>query len=145
MEQRRLPYFFQRADFSIIAHDPVDYAEALRAINACDWENELAYRDELKSKGRPVCDPGIIFKAAHGDALHVCPTGKGRGYFYYHYLESRRVLFVCTIRHSYTRECPDLSWSEMPDILYHYFMGNHQWFLYRTGGSTAPARPRGGR
>jgi hypothetical protein len=142
MERRKIPYWIQRADFSTAAHEPVDYEEALRVVREYDWDEEVQYRADLEATGGQFCDPGIVFQAQPGNILQVCPRGEGKGYFRYQYVEKKKIFGVFTVRRTRVRSNMDFHWSELPDLLYHYFADNDQWLMYRTAEGLGLERRR---
>jgi hypothetical protein len=131
---RSLPFWIQRADFSFTEYDAVDHTEAVRIVQNHDWVGELVFRSELESRGVGFCDPGVAFLGEIGETLHICFASESRAYFLYHFVQREKVFGLIPVRRFVTRSNIDLLWSEIPNVIYHYFANNHDWLVSRTEG-----------
>jgi hypothetical protein len=126
---KSLPYWIQRADFSVTDHGPADVAAAIQAFDAHPWPVELHLESELQTEGRDYCPPGIGFVDPDGPILHVCPGADGRALVHFHPKPTgggwfRRAAPSVHTRHGVPR-------SEVVELIHSFFHGQHDWIVQK--------------
>ena len=132
MAQSTIPYWIQRADFSVQDYTAESEQEALQVLLSHDWNVELDFHRQLKSEGEEVCDPGIGFLADPQRILHICPVDLFYAYFHYHYTVKTRVLGIFLCHRDLIGSNMKVRRSELTEILQRFLSGDHHWLLQKT-------------
>ena len=130
-----IPYWIQRADFTSEDYSTVDYKKAERVLKGHDWNAEIKKQEELEQSGKEHCDPGIGFVPDDGRILHICPDGKGKAYFHYHYYETRKILAIIPLRSQQTASKMDINEFELGEVIRRFFLNDHDWLISKAKDS----------
>jgi len=130
---KAIPYWIQRADFSMTAHGPVGLTDGVRAFEMHDWRHELESYSKLESAGTECCPPGIGFVGPAGDILHICPSENGRVVVHYHFTGTRKLLGFVRVPRTIVETRPEMHRSVVSELIGFFFEGRHEWMLEKLG------------
>ena len=125
-----IPYWIQRADFSVMDGPPVIEADAVRAFLTHDWEAELAFRAQLAGREQEWCDPGIGFVAPDGRVLHICPHPGATADAFYRFQARRRLLGLFPRSTEEARTAYNIDRAQAARLIEHFFASRHEQLLH---------------
>ena len=130
-----IPYWIQKADFTSEDFGAVDYKQAQVALKKFDWAKEIQKQNELEKSGNESCDPGIGFISDDGRMLHICPNGKGKAYFHYHFSKTRRLFGLIPSKSDLIASRMDIHEFDLAEVIRRFYLSDHEWIMDKTRAS----------
>lgn len=124
--KNRIKHWIQFSDFNSKEGDEVSYKKAVKMLDDFSWEKELFFKQEIESKKKEACPPGIGFTSEKGYIFHVLGM-KLNVFRIYVDIPIKKKLFG-SIPYSYRRrqESIELNRREIDQLLQYFYDKRYQ-------------------
>ncbi len=118
---KKADVWIQFADLSAEDLHAHDHYEAAKLFEKFDWDSQDRFFNELESKGKDNCPPGIGIRKKSGEFLHICLQKKDLFFTFIDIPKKTRLLGFIPFTRNLHWDLRNLSKSNILEIMNNYY------------------------